>query len=130
VRLHFALICIVAAFPLSGCSGLYGDDQLEAYAQRKDTVTLSAGDAKEVNARTHMIAAWPRGVGDRAILMGGNKGVRAMECYRQGRGQQLVSDSRGQTPSGNQTNVGGSGGAGGGAGGTAGGGGPASQLKC
>jgi len=120
VRLHFALICIVAAFPLSGCSGLYGDDQLEVYAQRKDTVTLSAGDAKEVNARTHMIAAWPRGVGDRAILTSGTKGVRAMECYRQGGGIQQV----GNIGTGGQTNVNT------GAGGQASGGAPPTQLKC
>ena len=125
-----ALIGVLAALPLAGCYGLYGYDEAERYVQRKDTVTLSAGDAKEVNARTHMNDAWPRYVSNRNIPMQGTRGVRAMECYRQGAGQQLVSDERGRTPSQNQTNFGGSGGAGGGAGGAAGGGGPGTQLKC
>lgn len=59
----------------------YGNDEGEKYLQRKDTVTLSAGDAKEVNARTHMLAAWPPGVGDRRIAMSGPRAVRAVECY-------------------------------------------------
>ena len=58
---------------------------------------MSVGDAKEVNARTHMIAAWPRGVGDRDIPMMGTKGVRAMECYRQAGGRQQVPGSGSQT---------------------------------
>jgi hypothetical protein len=98
VRFHVALICTLAGLPLSGCYGLYGDDQLQRYAQRIDTVTLSAGDAKEVNARTHMVAAWPRGVGDRNIPMVGTRGVRAMECYRQAGGKQQVGNA-------SQTNI-------------------------
>jgi hypothetical protein len=93
------LICTLAALPLSGCYGLYGHDEFERYAQRKDTVTLSAGDAKEVNARTHMNDAWPRYVGNRNIPMEGTKAARAMECYRQGGGQQQVPGS------GTQTNI-------------------------
>ena len=124
-----ALMAILLGVPLSGCYGLYGNDEFERYVQRKDTVTLSAGDAKQANAMTHMDNPWPRYVGDRRIPMQGTKAARAMECYRQGSGQQLVSDERGRTPSQNSTNVGGSGGAGG-AGGAASGGGTASQLKC
>ena len=97
VRFHVALICALAGLPLSGCYGLYGHDEMERYAQRTDTVTLSAGDAKEVNARTHMVAAWPRGVGDRNIPMMGTRGVRAIECYRQGGGKQQVPGSGSQT---------------------------------
>ena len=120
MRFHFSLISLVAAIPLAGCYGLYGHDQLDVYAQRKDTVTLSAGDAKEVNARTHRIAAWPRGVGDRAILTPGTKGVRAMECYRQGGGVQQV----GNIGTGGQTNINT------GAGGTASGSTAPTQLRC
>ena len=119
MRFHFALICIVAAVPLSGCYGLYGNDQLESYAQRKDTVTLSAGDAKEVNARTHMIAAWPRGVGDRTIPMAGARGVRAMECYRQGKGNEQVGSLGTEQTSVNS-----------GSGSITSGGGQSTQLKC
>ena len=110
-----ALICTLAALPLAGCYGLYGHDEVERYAQRNDTVTLSAGDAKEVNARTHMVAAWPRGVGDRAIPMMGTRGVRAIECYNQSGGKEQVG-------TGSQTNIN----TGSGSAGSA----PPTQLKC
>ena len=129
MRFHFALLYVVAALPLSGCYGLYGHDQLAAYAQRKDTVTLSAGDAKEVNARTHMIAAWPRGVGDRAIPMAGTRGVRAMECYRQGGGNEQVGNIGSEQTSINSgtNNNSGSGSISSGAGGSSA---QATQLRC
>lgn len=76
-----ALACGLASLSLAGCYVL-GNDEGERYLQRKDTVTLNAGDAKEVNARTHMLAAWPPGVGNRRIPMEGSRGVRAAECYR------------------------------------------------
>ena len=82
MKFHVALICTIAAIPLSGCYGLYGHDEMDRYAQRADVVTLSAGDAKEVNARTHMNDAWPRGVGDRRIPGEGSRMVRAIEQYR------------------------------------------------
>ena len=119
VKLASALLC-VAAIALGGCK-TYGNDEGARYLQRKDTVTLSAGDAKDVNARTHMLAAWPPGVGDRRIPMQGTRAARAMDCYRQGAGQQLVSDQQGRAP--NQQNIAG-------AGGSAGGGGTPAQLKC
>ena len=37
------------------------------YVQRSDTITMSAGDAKQVNAVTHTINPWPSYVGDRRI---------------------------------------------------------------
>lgn len=76
------LICGLAAIPLAGCYGLYGYDEAERYAQRADVITMSAGDAKEVNARTHMLTPWPPYVGDRRIPQDGARGVRAIECYR------------------------------------------------
>ena len=63
----------------------------------------------------------PPGVGDRRIPMQGTRAARAMDCYRQGSGQQLVSDEKGSAP--NQQNIASGGG-------SAGGGGGASQLKC
>lgn len=109
----------VAVLGLAGCN-TYGNDQGARYLQRVDTVTMSAGDAKEVNARSQMLAAWPPGVGDRRIPMQGTRAARAMDCYKQGSGQQLVSDQQGRAP--NQQNIAGGGG-------SASGGG-ASQLKC
>src|SRR4249919_2126447 len=109
----------VAAAALAGC-GYYGNDEGARYLQRKDTVTLSAGDASQANAVAQTLHPWPPGVGDRNIPMQGTRAVRAIECYRQGSGQQLISDSQGRAP--NQQNIA--------SGGAAGGGGGGSQLKC
>jgi len=73
---------ILAALAMGGCSGLWGDDELERYAQRTDRITLSAGDAKEVNAAAHMLTPWPPGVGDRRIVADGARMQRAFERYR------------------------------------------------
>ena len=54
------------------------------YIQRKDTVTLGAGDAKAVNAATHVIDPWPRYVGNRRIPGNGDRLSRAVERYSQG----------------------------------------------
>ena len=34
---------LLAALLVGGCSGLWGDDQLDRYLQRTDRITLSAG---------------------------------------------------------------------------------------
>src|SRR5207244_1359274 len=65
-------------------SGLWGDDEFERYTQRTDAITMSAGDAKSVNAVTHMYDPWPPGVGDRQILADGVRMQRALERYRRG----------------------------------------------
>ena len=115
------MLFAAAAAALAGC-GYYGNDEGVRYLQRKDTVTLSAGDASRANAVAQTIHPWPPGVGNRNIPMEGSKAVRAIECYRQGSGQELVSDKRGGAP--NQQNIAsGSGSA------TARGGG-GTQLKC
>ncbi len=79
-----ALFLGAAALTLAACDGLYGDDQFARYLERSDKITLSAGDAKEVNAATHTIHPWPRGVGDRRIAANGEKMVHAIERYRRG----------------------------------------------
>src|SRR5262245_4160725 len=80
------LASILAALLAGGCSGLWGDDEFERYAQRTDRITLSAGDAKEVNTAAHMLTPWPPGVGDRRILADGPRMQRAIERYhREGR---------------------------------------------
>jgi hypothetical protein len=127
---HVALmLCASAAISLAGCK-TYGNDEGARYLQRKDSVTLSAGDAPRVNAVAQTLHPWPPGVGDRRIPMQGTRAVRAMECYRQAAGQERITGSDGRAP--DQTNVavgGGGGGSGSGGGATAGGGG-GSQLKC
>ena len=74
-----------AAGALAGC-GYYGNDEGVRYLQRKDTVTLSAGDASRANAVAQTIHPWPPGVGNRKIPMEGSRAARAIECYRQGLG--------------------------------------------
>ena len=66
------------------CSGLWGDDEFQHYIQRTDRMTMSAGDAKEVNAVTHMNSPWPRGVGDRRIVTDSTHMQRALDRYRRG----------------------------------------------
>jgi hypothetical protein len=82
VRLRLVLICGLIAPSLGGCYGLYGHDELDRYGQRADVITMSAGDAKDVNARTQMQSAWPAGVGDKRIPGDGARAVRAIDNYR------------------------------------------------
>src|ERR1700688_1438480 len=74
-----ALILAFAALALAACNGLYGDDQFAHYVQRADKITLSAGDAKEVNIATQTIHPWPPGVGDPRIAANGERMVRAID---------------------------------------------------
>jgi hypothetical protein len=80
----FTFASILAALLVGACSGLWGDDELERYLQRTDRITLSAGDAKEVNAAAHMLTPWPPGVGDRRIAADGARMQRAIERYHRG----------------------------------------------
>src|SRR5450759_120612 len=75
---------ILGALMVAGCSGLWGDDEFERYSQRTDSITMSAGDAKEVNAVAHMYSPWPPGVGDRRIVTDSAHMERALERYRRG----------------------------------------------
>ena len=52
------------------------------YLERKDTITSGAGDARDVNAATHIIDPWPRYVGNRRIPANGERAVGAIERYR------------------------------------------------
>jgi len=64
------------------CSGLWGDDEFQRYAERSDRMTMSSGDAKEVNAMAHIPTPWPRGVGDRRIVSDSAHMQRALDRYR------------------------------------------------
>src|SRR5262245_45467132 len=81
--------CIIgwAAFAatLAG-SGAWAWDQDPAaqYLERKDTIVSGAGDAKDVNAATHIIDPWPPYVGNRRIPADGERMSRAVERYQQG----------------------------------------------
>src|SRR6476619_2715690 len=78
------LLAIVSALSLGGCYGLYGHDEVDRYLQRSDTITMSAGDAKQANAVTHTIHPWPSNVGDRRIVVSAAKTGGAISRYRSG----------------------------------------------
>jgi hypothetical protein len=63
--------------------GCFGNNA--QYVERSDTITLSAGNAKEVNAAQHIPDPWPPRVGDRRIPVNGERAVGAIERY-EGRG--------------------------------------------
>jgi hypothetical protein len=71
----------LAIFTLGACNGLAGDDEMDRYFQRSDTITLSAGDAKQANAVTHTINPWPRNVGDRRIISDARRTGAAVARY-------------------------------------------------
>ena len=75
---------LLAVFTLGSCNGLAGNDEMDRYFQRSDTITLSAGDAKQANAVTHTINPWPSYVGDRRIVVGAAKTGGAIARYRSG----------------------------------------------
>jgi hypothetical protein len=62
---------------LAGCSDLYHD--------RRDTISLSAGDAVKVNQMTQMIDPWPAHAANRDIAFNGEKMQSAVERYRTNR---------------------------------------------
>jgi hypothetical protein len=64
------------------CNGLWGNDEFQRYAYRTDRMTMSSGDAKEVNAMAHIPTPWPRGVGDRRIVSDSAHMQRALDRYR------------------------------------------------
>jgi hypothetical protein len=74
-------VALLSPLLLGGCGGLYGHDEVDRYFQRSDTITMSAGDAKQVNAVTHTINPWPRGVGDRRIAYDARRVGSAVTRY-------------------------------------------------
>ena len=75
---------LLAVFTLGSCNGLAGHDEMDRYFQRSDSITLSAGNAKEVNIAAQTIHPWPRGVHDRRIVVQAAKTNGAMTRYRAG----------------------------------------------
>jgi hypothetical protein len=86
---------------LGGCwNGIY-ENPAAQYVNRSDTVTLSAGNAKDVNAATHVIDPWPRDVADRRIRANGNRMVGAVQRYQ----RPPASRAQGQGQSGPEANA-------------------------
>jgi len=81
-RAFVLVICVAAG--LSGCTGLYGHDEIDRYFQRSESITLSAGEARNANIANQTIHPWPPGVSDRRIVADGPRSVSAVERYRKG----------------------------------------------
>lgn len=60
----------------------YPEDATQEYLQRSNTITLSAGNAQEVNSRVQMLDPWPAYVGDRRIPVDGERMAGAVERQR------------------------------------------------
>ena len=74
-------LALFAPLLLGGCYGLAGHDEVDRYFQRSDTITMSAGDAKQVNAVTHTIHPWPQNVRDRRIAYDARRVGAAVTRY-------------------------------------------------
>ena len=82
---HIAAFVVLLGGSFAGSAALAWDqDPFQMYFQRSDKITLWEGDAKAVNAATHVIDPWPRYVGNRRIPVNGDRLSRAVERYRQG----------------------------------------------
>src|SRR5262245_1432809 len=82
---HIVAFLVLVGGSLASSAALAWDQNPFAmYFQRSDKITLWEGDAKAVNAATHVIDPWPRYVGNRRIPVNGDRLSRAVERYRQG----------------------------------------------
>jgi len=118
---HIIAFAVLVGGSFAGSGALAWDqDPFAMYFQRTDKITLGAGDAKAVNAATHVIDPWPRYVGNRRIPGNGDRLSRAVERYRQGSYRQPAPPIA-PYPAGGYA-VGGGGGGGFGGGGFGGGG--------
>src|SRR2546421_12769639 len=105
---HIVAFVVLVGGSLASSAALAWDQEpFASYFQRSDKITLWEGDAKAVNAATHVIDPWPRYVGNRRIPGNGDRLSRAVERYRQGSYRQPA-------PPISPYFVGGAGGAGGG----------------
>jgi len=104
------MLAAALAVALGGCwSGIY-ENPAAQYVARSDTVTLSAGNAKDVNAAAHVIDPWPRNVKDRRISGNGERMVGAVQRYQRpqagrtpGQGQTRPGVNSGEVPGGAPT---------------------------
>ena len=120
---HIVAFVVLVGGSLAGSAALAWDQNPFAmYFQRSDKVTLWEGDAKAVNAATHVIDPWPRYVGNRRIPGNGDRLSRAVERYRLGSYRQPAPPISPYPAGGYGVGGGGAGGGGGFGGGGFGGG--------
>lgn len=98
---------LVGLLALTGCQT---NDDFSNYLARKETVSLSAGNAKDANAAQHVIDPWPQYVGNTRIEGNGANSVKAIECYE---GRSAASGGASNSGGGTQINIGAGAGGGG-----------------
>jgi uncharacterized membrane protein len=89
---------------------------IQPYVQRADKVTLTAGNAKEVNTRIHEVDPWPRYVANTRIAVNGERMARAVERYRKQGPRPLPTESTSSVAGGGGGSPAGAAGPGGGGG--------------
>lgn len=72
----------LAAPTLVICCLLTSEDPFIQYFERKDGITLGAGNAKSTNSATHIIDPWNRNVRNTRIPGDGQRMSGAIERYR------------------------------------------------
>ena len=81
MRNMWRILLLLALAPVAAGCWPYGNNFAQ-YGYRTDTITLSAGNAKEVNAATHIIDPWPRRAAHRRIPANGERMVGAVQRYQ------------------------------------------------
>ncbi|MCC6947194.1 MAG: hypothetical protein IT539_05430 [Bradyrhizobiaceae bacterium] len=72
--------------PVLFCAGvLAGCADADLYLDRRDTISLSAGDAVAANIVAQTVDPWPRVAGNRNIAFNGDRMQAAGERYRSGK---------------------------------------------
>jgi hypothetical protein len=82
-KLRAIVLCGIIATGLAGCSGGPPfDDPFAPYLQRTQTISFSAGDAKEANAAIQTIDPWPPYAYNTRIPGNGQRLADAVERYQ------------------------------------------------
>jgi hypothetical protein len=78
----FVALLILIACGDAGAADYPFLDEMARYFQRIDTISVTSGDARDVNAVTHIIDPWPRYSRNRRIPANGERMVGAITRYR------------------------------------------------
>ena len=114
---HIIAVAVLLSGLASSAASAWDQDPAAMYFQRNYSITLDGGDAKAVNAATHVIDPWPRYVGNRNIPVSADRLSRAVTRYNQGSYRQPAPPIF--SPYGSLIGIGAAGGGGGGGGGGA-----------
>jgi hypothetical protein len=74
-------LVLLVSLPLAGCYGLYGNDEFDRYFQRSNTITMTAGDAKQVNGVAQTVHPWPYYVNDNRLAYDARRAGSAVQRY-------------------------------------------------